>query len=121
MYQKTVTIFLALVAVLSLGYGITGFATISQGSLCAEDDDCTYAVCCPLAGKDYGSCAQEDQCAEVYQMSRNGGVVAEGPARVEQATESYVAFVVGVLLLVIIAVVGYVEWHHERLRPRKKH
>lgn len=118
MYQKGLTVFLAIVALFSISYGITGFAVI-EPELCQVDSDCQYAVCCPLQGKGYGVCDQEDACAEVYSTSKDE--ILEAPAITEeQASRSYLAVMLGILILFILGIIGYYEWQHEHHPLRKK-
>ena len=124
MYQKTLTILLAFVALLSLGSGITGFYTLDDSSLyCSDDSDCSYSVCCALDGETYGVCAQESECADVYEESKNNGGIARA-AEVDvadEAEQSYIAVALGLILLMIIAIVSYVEWHqHKEEAPKKR-
>ncbi|MBI5798152.1 hypothetical protein HZA98_04595 [Candidatus Woesearchaeota archaeon] len=65
MYQKTLSVFLAFVAMFFLGWGITGFTVIGDAPV--------------------------------------GDVV-------EHATQGYIATSLGVLILFILAIVGYLEW-----------
>jgi len=125
MREKIFTLVLAVAALLSFSYGITGFATLDDSSgQCILDSDCTYSVCCPLYGTDTGTCAQQSQCAQIYFDSKGdtGNVVSAQAPEVQASTErSYIAVSVGVLLLLILAIIGYLEWKQQAVpRPRKK-
>ena len=90
MYQKTLTLILAFASLFFLGYGITGFYSIdpSSHSLCVEDSDCSYSVCCPVYDKEYGVCAQESECSTIYadsQQSSGAVVSSQAPALAEVA------------------------------------
>ena len=120
MFQKTLTLVLAFATLFFLGYGITGFYAIdpSEHSLCIEDSDCSYSVCCPLSGKDYGVCGQESECASFY--SQESGM-QQAPSIAEVAERSYIAVALGVVLLMVLAIVGYLEWKQEKeLKKRKR-
>lgn len=124
MYQKTLTLILAFAMLFSIGYGITGFYSLEPESLCVEDSDCSYSVCCPMYGKNYGVCGQESNCAQVYMDSResSGAVMSmQNAPVVEEAVErSYIAVSLGILLLLILAIVGYLEWKQEKFSKKKK-
>jgi len=133
MYQKSLTLFLALVAVSFLGYGITGFYTLELSQpVCQDDSDCTYSVCCELYGQSYGVCDQEDQCAGIYLASRAAAVdvketqsapILQQAPEVdiqEQASQSYIALALGIFILFVIGVISYVEWKQHKDRPLKK-
>jgi hypothetical protein len=120
MYEKTLSIFIALVAVVMLGSGITGFATIEAGSstFCVENNDCEYSVCCPLANQAYGVCAQQSECDDVYLETATS--FQRAPADVaEEAEQSYIAIVLGLILLFIIGFVSYTEWHQGNHSTKK--
>ena len=119
MYQKTLTLILAFATLFFLGYGITGFYTIDPAShsLCIEESDCSYSVCCPLSGKDYGICGQESECAA---LNDEGTVLQQAPSLGEVAERSYIAVALGILLLMILAIVGYLEWKQEKVVKKRK-
>lgn len=121
MYQKTLTLILAFATVFFLGYGITGFYALdpSSHSMCVEDSDCAYAVCCPVADKNYGVCGQESECSTLYADSQSS-VVQQAPDLQASAERSYIAVSLGVLLLLILAIVGYLEWKHEKTHSKKR-
>lgn len=133
MYQKALTLFLALVAVSFLGYGITGFYTLDLSQpACQVDSDCTYSVCCGVYGQSYGVCDQEDQCAGIYLASRAAAVdvketqsapVLQQAPEVNlqaQASQSYIALALGIFILFVIGVISYVEWKQHKDMPMKK-
>lgn len=117
MFQKTLTIVLAFTALFCFGYGITGFAGLDSSSLCLDDLDCEYSACCPLHDSDYGVCAQKAECSRLYFDSKDN--VAQAPEVSDLAERSYIAVVVGVIILMILAIVGYFEWKHEKKGKRK--
>ncbi len=114
MYQKTLTLILAIAALFSVGFGITGFATLDDSQICLQDNDCHYSVCCPLQEKDYGVCSQESECSEIYFNSAEKSAMMS-PEIGEQAERSYIAVVLGIIILMILAIVGYFEWKQERV------
>ncbi len=122
MYQKTLTMILAFATLFFLGYGITGFYSLdpTEHSLCVEDSDCAYAVCCPLAGKEYGLCGQESECADLYTSLDKTNL--QNTPSIEIATErSYIAVALGIILLLILAIVGYLEWKEENtVKPKRR-
>jgi len=126
MYQKTLALILGFSALFFLGYGITGFYALdmSTQSVCIEDSDCSYAVCCPLSDKEYGVCGQQTECSQIYLDSRtsSGAVLfAQQALAVEEDVErSYIAVSLGILLLLILAIVGYLEWKQEKNPTKKK-
>ena len=125
MYQKTLTLILAFATIFFLGYGITGFYSIDPSSytLCVEDNACSYSVCCPVYNEDYGVCAQESECEAVYvdsQQSSGTVVSSQAPAVADVAERSYIALVLGVFFLLILAIVGYLEWKFEKAVLKKK-
>jgi hypothetical protein len=114
MYEKTLTIFLTLVALFSLGSGITGFASFtSSGGACFDDSDCTYSVCCDVKGEVYGVCGQQNECGAVYENI----APSQRAPEVEEIERNYLAVGFGILLLLVIGIVSYVEWHQEVLHP----
>lgn len=116
MYQKTLTLVLAIAALFCMSYGITGFATIDGYDACVQDSGCKYSVCCPIYDKDYGVCAQQTECSQIYFDSMNDVQKPMMTPEVgEQAERSYIAVVLGILILLILAIVGYFEWKHERV------
>ncbi len=125
MYQKTLALILGFSALFFLGYGITGFYVLDSSlqSVCIEDSDCSYAVCCPLADKEYGVCGQQTDCSQIYLDSRQGSgammSAQQAPAVEEDVERSYIAVSLGILLLLILAIVGYLEWKQEK-NPSKK-
>jgi hypothetical protein len=132
MYEKTLSIILTLVAFSFIGSGITGFYSLDfEQPVCIEDDDCSYSVCCPVYDQEWGVCDQEDQCAGIYlasqaaeqvQKTSEDSVLAAAPDLDEQVTQSYVAVALGLIILLIIGVVSYVEWKQHAVAPalRKK-
>ena len=123
MYQKTLSVALMLVALAFLGSGFPGFATIDSTSFqCMDNSDCVYSVCCALAGQDTGVCAQLDECADIYAESAKGTEKThmQRTATLEEEVErNYIAVVLGIILLLIIAIVSYVEWHQQKINPKK--
>ncbi|MSR86345.1 hypothetical protein EXS74_03035 [Candidatus Woesearchaeota archaeon] len=119
MFQKTLTLILAFATLFFLGYGITGFYAIdpSEHSLCIEDSDCSYSVCCPLTGKDYGICGQESECASLLSQ---GSSMEQAPSIGEVAERSYIAVALGLVLLMFLAIVGYLEWKTEKEGKKRK-
>ncbi len=137
MYEKTLTIALAFVGILLVGTGITGFYSIDfEQELCQTDDDCAYSVCCPVYNEEFGLCDQEENCDGIYIATKNAEEVKKtsstnvmGAADLseleEEATQSYIALALGLILLLIIAVVSYVEWQQHKedkkvVKKRKK-
>jgi hypothetical protein len=121
MFQKTLTLILALGSLFFIGYGITGFATMGSHSLCIEDLDCQYSVCCPVHDSEYGVCAQKADCSGLYFEYEDGNVKEAAPSVSETAERSYIAVVLGVIILMILAIVGYFEWKSEKsLKKRVK-
>ncbi|MDP3728280.1 MAG: hypothetical protein Q8R18_02385 [bacterium] len=124
MYQKTLTLILAFAMLFSIGYGVTGFYALDSQSLCVEDNDCSYSVCCPLYDKDYGMCGQEADCTQIYidSKSSSGAVIStqNAPAIQETVERSYIAVSLGILLLLILSIVGYLEWKNEKKVSKKK-
>src|SRR3989344_3198789 len=119
MYQKTLTLILAFAMLFSIGYGVTGFYTLDSESLCVEESDCSYSVCCPLSGKEYGVCEQESECSQIYldSQSSSGAVLSAQKAPLQENVErSCIAVSLGILLLLILAIVGYLEWKQESIR-----
>lgn len=125
MYQKTLALILGFSALFFLGYGITGFYALdtSTQSVCIEDSDCSYSLCCPLSNKEYGVCGQESECSQIYLDSRSSGSVMsaqQAPAIQEDVERSYIAVSLGILLLLILAIVGYLEWKQEKNPLKRK-
>ena len=123
MYQKTLTLILAFAMLFSIGYGVTGFYTLDSESLCVEESDCSYSVCCPLSGKEYGVCGQESECSQIYldSQSSSGAVMSAQKAPLQENVErSYIAVSLGILLLLIFAIVGYLEWKQEKKTSQRK-
>jgi len=123
MYQKTLTLILAFAMLFSIGYGVTGFYTLDSESLCVEESDCSYSVCCPLSGKEYGVCGQESECSQIYldSQSSSGAVMSAQKAPLQENVErSYIAVSLGILLLLILAIVGYLEWKQEKKTSQRK-
>ncbi|HIH15405.1 MAG: hypothetical protein QT08_C0017G0024 [archaeon GW2011_AR17] len=123
MYQKTLTLILAFAMLFSIGYGVTGFYTLDSESLCVEESDCSYSVCCPLSGKEYGVCEQESECSQIYldSQSSSGAVLSAQKAPLQENVErSYIAVSLGILLLLILAIVGYLEWKQEKKTLQRK-
>lgn len=123
MYQKILALILGFAALFFVGYGITGFYMLdtSSHSICFEDRDCSYAVCCPLSEKEYGVCGQESECSQLYMDSRtsSGAVLQQAPTLQEDVERSYIAVSLGILLLIILAIVGYLEWREEKQSKKK--
>jgi len=129
MFQKTMSAILLLAAVLAIGVGTTGFYTLtSSDQICFGDEDCAFGVCCDLADKPYGVCAQEDKCSAIFYDGvelRNEIKLLTAEQYEEQVSQNYIAVGLGVILLIIIALVSYVEWqqndsHKKKTRRRKK-
>ena len=124
MMQKTATLILALAVIFFMGYGITGFAVIDSGSMCIEDLDCQYSECCPLFEQDYGVCAAQTQCDEIYFSSMEDETIFRAPDVGSEIERNYIAVALGVIMLMILLIVGYFEWKHEkaskRIRKRAK-
>ena len=124
MMHKTATLILALAAIFFMGYGITGFAVIDSGSMCIEDLDCQYSECCPLFEQDYGVCAAQTQCDEIYFSSMEDETIFRAPDVGSEIERNYIAVALGVIMLMILLIVGYFEWKHEkaskRIRKRAK-
>jgi|SaaInlV_200m_DNA_2_1039689.scaffolds.fasta_scaffold35213_3 hypothetical protein len=124
MYQKTLTTIVMLAALMCLGTGITGFYALSQDEVgCFTDGDCIYSVCCELADENFGVCAQEEECAQLYLISSqdddtNGNFRMAGELE-DDVTQSYIAVSLGLILLLIIGIVSYIEWHQSKT-PLKK-
>jgi len=124
MMQKTATLILALAVIFFMGYGITGFVVIDSGSMCTEDLDCQYSECCPLFEQDYGVCAAQIQCDEIYFSSMEDETIFRAPDVGSEIERNYIAVALGVIMLMILLIVGYFEWKHEkaskRIRKRAK-
>lgn len=124
MYQKVLTTVLVFIALVFIGTGITGFVTLEQGSACVKDNDCGSSVCCPLYGQSNGVCGQKEDCANLYLGSikeANKGTTAQpSNAPIEGKVErNYIAFALGIIILLIIALVSFFEWEAKRIqRPR---
>lgn len=120
MYQKTLTLILAFATLFFLGYGITGFYALdpSTHSVCVEDSDCSYSVCCPLSEKSYGVCGQASECVSLSSGEKVSS--AEAPTLEASAERSYIAVSLGVVLLMILAIVGYLEWKAEKEGKKRK-
>ena len=112
------TLILAFAILFFVGYGITGFYALdpSSHSSCVEDSDCSYSVCCPLDGKDYGICGQESECEGLTSVDS----LERAPRVANAAERSYIAIALGVLLLLILAIVGYLEWKTERKAKKRR-
>jgi hypothetical protein len=122
MKEKLLSLFLALVAVSCLGYGITGFYAIDySGDYCDSDSDCSVGVCCPFYGESNGVCDYEQNCdaIEMLSLETSGVMMSYSPEIVqeevsEEVDRSYVAVILGAIILLIVLVVSYVEWKHEK-------
>jgi hypothetical protein len=120
MMQKVVTLIIALGALFFIGSGITGFATLDQGGMCKEDIDCEFSKCCPVFQQDYGMCAAESQCDEIYLSSKVDSSVYRAPDIASNIERNYIAVALGVIMLMILGIVGYLEWMHEKGLKKKK-
>jgi len=120
MMHKTATLILALAAIFFMGYGITGFVVIDSGSMCTEDLDCQYSECCPLFEQDYGVCAVQTQCDEIYFSSMEDETIFRAPDVGSEIERNYIAVALGVIMLMILLIVGYFEWKHEKANKRVK-
>ena len=120
MMHKTATLILALAAIFFMGYGITGFVVIDSGSMCTEDLDCQYSECCPLFEQDYGVCAAQTQCDEIYFSSMEDETIFRAPDVGSEIERNYIAVALGVIMLMILLIVGYFEWKHEKANKRVK-
>ena len=124
MYQKILTLILAFSALFFVSYGITGFYVLDMESICVEDSDCSYSVCCPLYEEEYGRCGQELDCSQIYLDSRQytGAVMSaqQAPIIEKDVERSYIAVSLGILLLLILAIVGYLEWKKEKHSYKRK-
>ena len=120
MMQKTATLILALAVIFFMGYGITGFVVIDSGSMCTEDLDCQYSECCPLFEQDYGVCAAQTQCDEIYFSSMEDETIFRAPDVGSEIERNYIAVALGVIMLMILLIVGYFEWKHEKANKRVK-
>ena len=120
MMHKTATLILALAAIFFIGYGITGFVVIDSGSMCTEDLDCQYSECCPLFEQDYGVCATQTQCDEIYFSSMEDETIFRAPDVGSEIERNYIAVALGVIMLMILLIVGYFEWKHEKANKRVK-
>jgi len=120
MMQKTATLILALAVIFFMGYGITGFVVIDSGSMCTEDLDCQYSECCPLFEQDYGVCAAQIQCDEIYFSSMEDETIFRAPDVGSEIERNYIAVALGVIMLMILLIVGYFEWKHEKANKRVK-
>tara|TARA_Y100000310_G_C20526770_1_gene736438 strand:- start:156 stop:614 length:459 start_codon:yes stop_codon:yes gene_type:complete len=122
MRQKILSLFLALVAIGCIGYGITGFYAIDyQGDYCDSDSDCSTGVCCYFYGESNGVCDYEQNCdsIELLSLETSNLMMSYSPEVVQEEVEeevdrSYIAMVLGALILLIVLVVAYVEWKHEK-------
>ena len=120
MMQKTATLILALAVIFFMGYGITGFVVIDSGSMCTEDLDCQFSECCPLFEQDYGVCAAQIQCDEIYFSSMEDETIFRAPDVGSEIERNYIAVALGVIMLMILLIVGYFEWKHEKANKRVK-
>jgi len=118
--EKTATLILALAAIFFVGYGITGFAVINSNGMCTEDLDCQYSGCCPLYEQDYGVCAAATQCDEIYFSSINDQTMFKAPDVGSEIEKNYIAVALGVIMLMILLIVGYFEWKHEKAQKKVK-
>ncbi len=131
MYQKILTTILLCASLLLVGQGITGFYTLDYTQeLCQVDSDCSYSVCCPVYGEEYGVCDQESNCDGIYLATRNtvesGNTESSSVLRTasvsdieEEASQSYIALALGLIILLVVAVVSYVEWHQHKESKKK--
>lgn len=129
MYGKILTVFLALVAVSFIGYGVTGFYTLDLVQpACQDDSDCRYSVCCEVYGQSYGVCDQQENCDGIYfatraaatQVKETQSTPLQAPDIGAQASQSYVALALGLFILFVIAVISYVEWKQHKAPKQKR-
>ncbi len=111
--RKVASLIIGCIALFCVGYGITGFATLDTQSMCTEDIDCQYSMCCPLYEQDYGICAAESQCEELYFSSMDDDSIYKAPDVGAEIERNYIAVALGVIMLMILVIVGYFEWKHE--------
>lgn len=122
--------FLALVALICIGYGTTGFYVMDYSfPICAIDADCEAGVCCDVG--DHGLCAEQSECAGLE------NTVSESTAQIsswedgefeenlrDAAWDDYsnnaVAIILGAVILLIIIMVAVVEYDVERKAKKKK-
>jgi hypothetical protein len=88
--------------------------------MCKEDIDCEYSKCCPVFQQDYGMCAAESQCDEIYLSSKVDSSVYRAPDIASNIERNYIAVALGVIMLMILGIVGYLEWMHEKGLKKKK-
>ena len=130
MYQKTLSLFLALVALICIGYGTTGFYVMDYSfPVCTTDVDCETGVCCDVG--DHGLCAEQSECAglenavsdSVSQISSWDDDEFDDSLR-DTAWDDYsnnaVAIVLGGIILLIIIMVAIVEYDVERKAKKRR-
>ena len=121
MYQKVLSLILVFAALFCLGYGVTGFATLDfNAEYCDSNSDCTTGVCCYFYGDNAGICDLEENCDAISSVTMEAGSqLSLAPEVVQEqvkdeASRSYIAIILGLLILFLIIVVAYVEWKHEK-------
>ena len=72
MNKSLVYIFLFALGIFLLGSGITGFASLNnEFEYCVDDTNCYGgAVCCEFYGFEEGLCDSNENCDEVYEISK---------------------------------------------------
>ena len=65
-------IFLFLISLLFIGYGVTGFYLLDwQQSYCSQDKDCNPdLVCCKFYEEDSGVCDSKGNCKAIYDLTK---------------------------------------------------
>tara|TARA_Y100000310_G_scaffold233475_1_gene236324 strand:+ start:750 stop:1184 length:435 start_codon:yes stop_codon:yes gene_type:complete len=127
MYQKTLSMFIALVALLCIGYGTTGFYLMDfDGVICASDSECTEGSCCDVG--DYGVCALDCEAIENAVGESTGQISSweEGEfysntreVTLDAISQNYIALSLGLILLLIILIIAYIEWKEEKGKKKK--
>ena len=128
MYQKTLSLFIALVALLCIGYGTTGFYLMDfDGAICAADSECTEGSCCDVG--DYGVCSLDCEAIENAVVESSGQISSwedtEYYSNTRDVTwdaisQNYIAISLGIILLLIIMIIAYIEYKEEKVKKKKK-
>lgn len=123
--EKLLLILLALTSILLLQEGITGFTMMDfTQNTCTMDSDCEN-VCCPVYGESYGLCDKENNCAGIYQATREVSQQYSSLTPTQLKTEvrqvsveqNYVAVSLGLILAAIVVIIAYFERKHKK--PKK--
>ncbi len=128
MYQKTLSLFIALVALLCIGYGTTGFYLMDfDGAICVSDSECTEGSCCDVG--DYGVCALDCEAIENAVVESTGQISSweDGEyysntrdVTLDAISQNYIAICLGIILLMIILIIAYIEYKEEKGKKKVK-